>query len=73
MDRTSSGVLKKDTVKMAEGRSLVGRANQQPARVAGPAARILNQTETGVLIEVTCACGERTQLQCDYASEPSAT
>lgn len=55
---------------MAEGRGLVGGAAEPARQSSAPAARIVQQSETGVLVEVTCACGRKTQLQCDYAAAP---
>ena len=65
-----SGIIKKDSVRMAEAPRQLGDAATPPAAM-GPAARILEQNETGVQIEITCACGQKTYLQCEYAAGPS--
>ncbi len=67
----TGGIVKKDNVKMADDPRNLGQA---PAGMSSPqsAARILEQDEAGALIEITCACGERTYLRCDYAAGPSA-
>ena len=72
MDRVSYGrVIKKHAVKMAQGRRLLAPAPQPPRGGSGSEARIVQQTDRGVQIEVTCACGQKTLLQCDYAAGAS--
>jgi len=49
-----------------------GTPGSPGAAVADPAVRVVEQDETGALIEVTCACGRTTHVQCDYAPGPGA-
>lgn len=69
MDGATGPVLKKDTVRVAEGRALIG-GQARPASVTGePGVRILQQSDAGAVIEVTCPCGRKTQVICDYAAD----
>jgi len=56
------GILKKSRIKMVRPRCVgdVSGADR-------PQARIVERGETGVVIEVTCSCGKKLTLQCDYA------
>jgi len=67
MTDMSTGVLKKDVVKMAPGRrpGPVGPADE--AAKATPRARIVGQTQTHAVLEVVCSCGQKIQVQCNYA------
>lgn len=73
VNRKRRAVLKNDKV------HVLGRRRLPPigAAGAGPAARaeIIGQTDTEVLIRVTCSCGEQIELQCAYndkAARPGA-
>ena len=67
------GVVKKDKVKMVQGSRVVGDGSPSVPPAAGSGARIVEQSDAGALIEVTCTCGEKTYLQCDYAADPPRT
>jgi hypothetical protein len=67
MAEHSSGIVKKNQVNLA-GRRRLGAAGPATRSAGGPAARVLRQDDAGALIEVTCACGRKTHLQCDYAA-----
>lgn len=73
---TSGAVLKKDRVRM-EGRRRIGGPAVAPGSSAAPAggaaapggqpaARLVSVSDAGALVEVTCACGRKTLLQCDF-------
>ena len=49
------------------GAKLIGQASGGAAR-PGAAARIVETDEAGAMIEVTCRCGERVYLRCEYAA-----
>ena len=69
MDGATGPVIKKDTVRVAEGRALIGD-RARPAPAAGePGVRILQQSDAGAVIEVTCPCGRKTQVMCEYAAD----
>lgn|GEM_PF-5523666 len=64
--KVRSGVIKKRDVR--EGSPYVlGGGGLGAAGSAAPSARIVAQNDTGVVIEVTCACGQTVQVQCNYA------
>lgn len=62
MDEPASGIVKRSRVKLAGPRSLGTPGSFRPE------ARIVRQDATGATIEVTCACGRKTYLRCDYAA-----
>jgi hypothetical protein len=64
VERTVSGVLKKSEVWLAPE-----SAGDAPAtaRSGGAQARIVAQSDTEAVIEVTCPCGRKTRLRCAYA------
>lgn len=71
-------VIKSDQVRLGAPRAIVvdalpipavGReAEREPASAGRPAeqARIVEQTDQYVVIEVSCPCGEKLLVQCDY-------
>jgi len=67
MNLTSPAVIKKHLVRMLETPRVIGAASGQAGSGPAACARIVRRSEAGVLVEVTCACGEKTYLQCDYA------
>ncbi len=69
-----SRVLKKDEVTVEGQRHLDvagGRTNMHQGRVAAagePQARIVENSSEFAVIEVTCSCGKKTHLKCQYAN-----
>ena len=76
-------VIKSDQVRLGAPRAIVVEVPPVSAacREAGPSAcgrppeqvRIVEQTDQYVVIEVSCPCGEKLLVQCDYpagAAEP---
>jgi len=71
-------IIKKDNVRMAEAPRQIGAAaptapSPAPSAAAPatqPAAQLVQQNDSGAQIEVTCACGRRIRVQCDYAMGP---
>ncbi len=57
------GVLKKHDVRMVSGPTAVATA-KPPA--GGPQARIVQQNDTEALVEITCPCGQKTQIRCTF-------
>jgi len=77
---TAGRILKSDEVKL-EGRFLLDAAqigSDFPKQQAGASCtsqvRILENQEQYAVIEVTCSCGTKTSLRCEYAdtSVPAA-
>ena len=69
MDQISR-VLKSAVVKpvgscMIGGQSGQGRPGQDHG--GAPVARIVEQSDGVAVVEVTCACGRRTRVNCTYA------
>ncbi|KKK81990.1 hypothetical protein LCGC14_2807880 [marine sediment metagenome] len=69
MDKTLGRVIKKASVRMVEGRRCIGEPTRQEQTPCEQTARILEQTETRTLIEVTCSCGEKIRVECDAAAD----
>ena len=69
-----SRVLKKDEVTVEGQRHLDvagSGTNMQQGRVAAASAaqaRVVENSSEFAVIEVTCSCGEKTQLKCLYAN-----
>ena len=79
MEKTAGHVLKGDKVKlqgrlqldfMQPGSSL---PKTKTAVSATPQARIIENNPEFVVVEVTCPCGSKTQLKCDYAAAQAQT
>ena len=70
MEKTAGRVLKGSDVKF-EGSVQLDAAQLKPsaqnAASAMPQARIIQNNPEFALIEVTCPCGTRTSLKCEYA------
>ena len=72
MERTVSGVLKKSEVWLAPDSA--GDAPASPSsRAGGAQARIVAQSDTEAIIELTCPCGRKTRLRCAYARPAGRT
>ncbi len=72
MEKTATNVLKSDQVKF-EGRLKLdfilpgsSPAKTKTAPLVAPQARIVENNSEFAIIEVTCSCGARTQLKCNY-------
>lgn len=74
MENKVSRVLKKDEVIVEGQRHLdvdVSRANMQQGVGAATGAaqvRIVENSSEFAVIEVTCSCGKKTHLKCQYAN-----
>jgi hypothetical protein len=77
MIETSGRILKKDDVEL-DGQfqldlGLVKYEAPEPAKleapVAEPQARIIENQPGYVVIEVTCSCGTKVCLKCDYSND----
>ena len=74
MEKTTRHVLKADKVKV-EGRFQLGldqaAASLQPkprsTAVVEPMAHIVENYPEFTVVEVTCSCGEKMRLKCEYA------
>jgi hypothetical protein len=78
MNSTAASVIKNDEVRVA-GKVRLGSAVSHapashgspvtaagPQHTAAPAARIVRTAPDHVMIEVTCGCGTRTVLKCNF-------
>lgn len=74
MEKAAGRILKNHTVKM-EGlfRLKAGQTPQSSGRKeTGPAqVRIVEKHPEFALLEVTCPCGEKTDIRCEYADAQS--
>jgi hypothetical protein len=73
MKKTAGRILKSNDVKL-EGRFLLdvtkgglGSPKRGITAVTEPQARVLENHPQYALIEVTCSCGTKISLKCDYA------
>jgi len=73
MIRTAGRILKSNDVKL-EGQFLLDAAQagldspkQQVVASSAPQVRILENHPEYAVIEVTCSCGKRMSLKCEYA------
>ena len=73
MMRTAGRILKSNDVKL-EGQFHLGAAQdgsdspkQQVTASSAPQVRILENHEQYAIIEVTCSCGTKMSLKCDYS------
>jgi hypothetical protein len=66
MERISN-VVKSASVKPA-GSCLVGQRDAQGGHAgSGPTARVVEQRDGQTVLEVTCTCGRRITVNCNYA------
>lgn len=75
MIQATAHILRADSVKV-EGRLALDltQAHPQPPRAASavsaqPQVRILENHPDFAVIEITCSCGAKTNLRCEYAPE----
>jgi len=66
MTNSGAGILKKHEVRLGGACRIDPAVVTQPA--AGPDVRIIEKTAAGVLLEVRCACGRCTYVQCMWPS-----
>lgn len=72
MEKTAGGVLKAEEVKLqGQYHFDVGGASQDAGGVSkpvsgGPQVRIVENNGEYAVMEITCACGTKTQVRCDY-------
>jgi len=73
MLKTAGRILKSNDVKL-EGRFLLDvtkvgldSPKQQVAALSAPKVRVLENHPQYAVIEVTCSCGTKMSLKCDYA------
>jgi hypothetical protein len=75
MVRTSGRILKSDDVKLegqyhldaAQAEFAAGEPQQRSAVLAAPQVRISENHPEYAVIEVTCSCGTKMCLRCEYA------
>jgi len=79
MIRTTGRILKSDDVKL-EGQFLLDVAKagsdlpkQQIAASSAPQVRILENHPEYAVLEVTCSCGRKMSLKCEYAGATAQT
>lgn len=77
MNEAATAVIKNNEVHMA-GKVRLGEVTGRPAQPApaagaprpqhgaGPAVRIARTAEDHVIIEVTCGCGTKTMVRCNF-------
>lgn len=66
MSEETIGVVKRDAVRAA-GSCTLGAPGAAPASApVGGGARIVRQSASGAVVEVTCRCGEKILLECTY-------
>lgn len=70
MEEVTAGVVKKSAVKTTNPRRIDEAVTRPPGGMSAK-ARIVEQSDAGAVIEVTCACGKTTHLACSYA-EPAS-
>ena len=75
--QTSGRVLKSEDVAL-DGRHQITLSTEQvdssepalaPAAMGSPQARIVENQPDYVVIEISCACGTKLRLKCDYADD----
>jgi hypothetical protein len=77
MSVTQSRILKNDSITV-KGTHKISHKASTPAAGAGtaanktqPKAEIIQKEPDFAIIEVTCGCGQKVQLRCDYSSAQS--
>jgi hypothetical protein len=76
MERATGRILKSDDVRF-EGRLLLDVCGTKPrvAKQAGaarePTVRVVENNAEFAVVEITCSCGTKTRLRCDYAAAQS--
>ena len=77
MQKATGRILKSDDIKL-DGRFHldIGQVGQTPAKeknttLAAPQARIVENQPEFTTIELTCSCGTKTHIRCEYADGQS--
>jgi hypothetical protein len=74
MEKAAGRVLKgsdvnlEGTFRLDIGRGAAGPANEKNSAPAAVQVRVIENNSDYALIEVTCGCGEKTQVKCEYAN-----
>ena len=75
MTRSTARILKADDIKL-DGRFQLNISQTEPPPkdenkpFVAPQARIIDKQPEFAVIEITCSCGTKTHLRCEYAAEP---
>ena len=78
MEKAAGRILKGNDVKLEgcfrldAGQSSPGSANQRNAGSVPAQVRITENHPEFAVIEVTCGCGAKTHIKCEYTNAPSA-
>jgi hypothetical protein len=73
MGKTTGHILKADNVKLEGQLHLdlwnvqAGPSNQKSAALSAPQARVIENQPEFAILEVTCSCGNKICLRCEYA------
>ncbi len=67
MSQVVRGVTKNDQIKLVQPYRLGDRTASASA-IGEPVARVLRQDNESAVIEVTCECGKKVYLTCQFAS-----
>ena len=75
MPKTAGHIIKGGDVKLggqfrldvAQVQSSIGGTQKTTAALVTPKARIMESQPGFAVIEITCSCGKRTNLRCEYA------
>ncbi|MBM4019091.1 MAG: hypothetical protein FJ288_12310 [Planctomycetes bacterium] len=69
MEKTGA-ILKKNQVRAAGSRP-IGDAQAARSAPAAPQARLVEKNDSSAVIEVRCACGRCTYIQCRWPAKPA--
>jgi len=70
MEHVKSGIVKKQLVSIGQPVRLGGVPESVSTGGGSAGARIIKQNEKYALVEITCTCGDKTHLKCDFADMP---
>ncbi len=74
MPKTASHILKGEDVKLegqfhlhvAQGESAIQESKQNRTALSAPQVRIVQKHPEFALLEITCSCGLKTNVKCEY-------
>ena len=72
MGKVSGRILKSSDVKLEghfqvhAGQAVPGSPNKANVTLAAPQVRIVEKKPEFTIVEVTCGCGTKTQIRCEY-------